>query len=296
MPTKRKDMTRPTNAKARKIEREPIKRAAQLVRFVNGIAINANEAIGQLRAEGYSTYTARMAVKYVERMTTPEIVSNTIGVSDACDWLYENCGVRVNVHNLTHEIALGNVEATIDLRTTPEALRKWVETRPGHGGKPMGKIYVFDLFGTLTRAVRKPVKVMEDQEFMPGVMVCCAYLRDRGHKLAIASNQGAVAYGILTVEQARKLVEDTAEAIGASAWRVCPHHPDGDVAPFNKVCGCRKPNPNMLRSIQSSLVTFNGQKRPLVYVGDTAADEETAINAGAEFERADAFFRRFVAK
>jgi len=250
-------------------------------------------------AAGYSRYVAEQAVVLARRMAAPEIISNTMNSVDAAEWLKVELGVTLGggYIDLNHNMALGKIKATADLRTTPEELRAWAENRQGPGSK-MATLYVFDLIGTLVKPVKKPVKGIDDVEFLPGVETMCLYLRDKRCDLAIASNQGGVAYGHLTFEQAQQLIKDVCKALDIGQWRMCPHHPDGTVKEYSKSCRCRKPKPNMIKSIReaNAYYTWKGQFRPCVYIGDTDIDKQTAENAGIEFVLARDFFRKFVTK
>ena len=300
MPNQRRNENIFTGPVIAKKVKEPVNvRAMELLEVANGVAINENAVRRVLMGEGYSRYVAEQAVTFARRMASPEIVSNTMNAVDAAAWLKEELGITFSQGyiDLTHKLALGVIPATADLRTTPEALREWAENRRGPGNK-MATLYIFDLVGTLVKPIKKPVKGITDVEFLPGVETMSRYLRDRRCDLAIASNQGGVAYGHLTFEQAEQLIKDVCKTLDIGQWRMCPHHPDGTVKEYSKSCRCRKPKPNMIKSIReaNAYYTWKGQFRPCVYVGDTEVDRQTAENAGVEFVWAKEFFRKFVTK
>ena len=64
--------------------------------------------------------------------------------------------------------------------------------------------------------------------------------------VVVVTNQSGIARGMLTEERLAEIharIDDLLRAGGASvaAYYYCPHHPDGTVARFSKVCDCRKP-------------------------------------------------------
>ncbi len=149
-------------------------------------------------------------------------------------------------------------------------------------------LIVFDKDGTLIASYgRRPANTLREQVFLPGVLAKCARLRAAGHTLAVASNQGGVAYGILSRADARALVRDVARRIGASAWRCCPHHPGGRVAEYTVECNCRKPKPGMILDIMYKL---GFERSQTIYIGDQESDAQAAAAAGVRFISAHEFF------
>ncbi len=129
---------------------------------------------------------------------------------------------------------------------------------------------------------------------LPGVYDRIAALREAGHKIAIASNQGGVAWGFISLEQADALIRDIAAKIGgADTYRFCPHDPRAAGKPNSRPeyavdCACRKPKPGMLIAIMQSLGVSPAET---VYVGDSPDDEQAAQAAGVHFVSAQQFFR-----
>lgn len=149
-------------------------------------------------------------------------------------------------------------------------------------------LYIFDKDWTICypKDGGKFINKVEQQVLMPGIAEACAYLKAEGHKLAVASNQGGVAYGIMSAEEAQAIVEHAARLIGADAYKFCPHHPDGNNE-YAIACACRKPAPGMILDLADFLDTPLDE---VVFVGDMSSDEEAAKNAGVEFVWADSFF------
>jgi len=145
-------------------------------------------------------------------------------------------------------------------------------------------LYVFDKDNTLVSGMgNRPANTPDEQTLLPGVAEKISELRARGHHIAIASNQGGVAWGFITMERARELMIDCAEKIGGANYEFCPHD-DRKNAP----CGCRKPRPGMLINLMRKTGCLPAET---VMVGDQDTDRQAAEAAGAHFEWAQEFFR-----
>ena len=156
--------------------------------------------------------------------------------------------------------------------------------------EPRIKLYVFDADGTLRRSTvpgqpcpNKP----GDWELIPGVRERLAQVDwgPQGARFGIATNQGGVGLGYLTLAVARGMVVETArQAFGfpppPGSIEICPH------APYLK-CPCRKPNPGMLHALMRR---FSARPEETLFVGDMDKDEEAARRAGTRFEWAQDFF------
>lgn len=157
------------------------------------------------------------------------------------------------------------------------------------------KFFIFDKDGCLCPGVVEKngkshcPNTLEQQEYFPGVRETCDELRAEGHVLAIASNQGGVAFGIFGSEEAELLVMAAAGYIGASGYRVCFFHPKGKVEPYNVESYNRKPNPGMLESLMHE---FGFLPQDTIMIGDWDTDKQAAEMAGCQFEWAHVFFGR----
>lgn len=158
-----------------------------------------------------------------------------------------------------------------------------------------GKLIIFDKDQTLVKSVEgKNGKThapnrLEEQTYFDDVSAKCESLRADGAVLAVASNQGGVAFGIFPADEAELLVSTAAAYIGAAAYRVCFHHPQGRVSPYNIDHPNRKPGAGMLLELMSELGFTPDQT---VMVGDWATDKQAAEAAGCAFEWANDFFQR----
>ena len=80
-------------------------------------------------------------------------------------------------------------------------------------------LYIFDKDGTICQPNdgSKFINKIEQQELIPGVSEKCSSLISQGHHLAIASNQGGGAFGIMSANEAEAIVCDAARLIKANA-------------------------------------------------------------------------------
>ena len=152
------------------------------------------------------------------------------------------------------------------------------------------RLLIFDADDTLRRttiAGKWCPDGPEEWELLPRVRdVLSAISWDRdGYSIGIASNQGGVAGGYLTRENANRLLVDmVVRAIGYLPLRnyieLCTCGPLAN-------CQCRKPAPGMLLRI---LEQSGGPADQALFVGDSEEDREAAKRAGVDFSWAEDFF------
>ncbi len=162
-------------------------------------------------------------------------------------------------------------------------------------------LYIFDKDKTLLRPVRRwllfsrsPDKP-EEQVLKDGVYEKIASLRAAGHQIAIATNQPAVAHGLITLDQAEALVDNCAQKIGGvSTWRLSPYAPHardrlkGKPNPYAREDITRKPHPGMLLQIMKEL---DISPEDTFMIGDKKVDKKAAQAAGVEFVDEKKFFK-----
>lgn len=117
----------------------------------------------------------------------------------------------------------------------------------------------------------------EDLELLPGAAEGIARLRRAGFRIAVVTNQSAVARGLTdmaTIERIHERLRALLEEHGAvlDAIFVCPHHPD-----FGPACECRKPAPGL---ILRALAEWSLDPRACWTVGDQLRDLEAGRAAG----------------
>jgi D-glycero-D-manno-heptose 1,7-bisphosphate phosphatase len=163
------------------------------------------------------------------------------------------------------------------------------------GGRGEYQLVIFDADGTLVRpkSGKDFREHADDWELLPGRLCACQGLQANGVKLAIASNQGGVAFGYLAEPAIRQALHDLGADIGAHMVRFCPFHPDGTLLQYRCDSADRKPSPGMLQAVMNQLKI---PSEHTLFVGDRSEDEGAAKAAGVAFQWADTFFAPFVAQ
>jgi D-glycero-D-manno-heptose 1,7-bisphosphate phosphatase len=85
----------------------------------------------------------------------------------------------------------------------------------------------------------------------PGAREALRILAELDLPLYVISNQSGVALGKFSIDaldivekRLHELVRDCGAMLTGIYW--CTHHPEGNIAPHNRACDCRKPAPGML--------------------------------------------------
>ncbi|RCW44624.1 HAD superfamily hydrolase (TIGR01509 family) [Halopolyspora algeriensis] len=105
-----------------------------------------------------------------------------------------------------------------------------------------------------------------------GVREALETLRNRGIAIGVVSNQSGVARGLIDEHQLRTVNDEVERHLGPfGTWQVCVHGEDDG-------CACRKPAPGLITRAARALGVPAGS---CVVIGDTGADVQAAIAAGA---------------
>ena len=154
------------------------------------------------------------------------------------------------------------------------------------------RILFLDRDGTLNRSPtgRPPNDVSEVELLTNVASTLTAYVAE-GWRLVIVTNQGGVAFGYLSEDEAWAIHQAVLDRLPGpvDASYLCPHHPLGDVPPYNVECPRRKPNPG---AILDALAHFGAHPRNCLFVGDMESDHQAAVAAGVSFRWAHDFFGR----
>ncbi len=145
----------------------------------------------------------------------------------------------------------------------------------------MNKAIFIDRDGTLIQEVGY-LKMLEDLRFTFRAMDALSIFKDLGYLNIVVTNQSAIARGILSPKELKKIHQKmTVLALEEGGVIddifVCPHYPEGRMAPYNVECECRKPKPGLI------LAARDKKKLNLdecFVVGDKYSDIELARNAG----------------
>jgi D-glycero-D-manno-heptose 1,7-bisphosphate phosphatase len=124
---------------------------------------------------------------------------------------------------------------------------------------------------------------LEQIELFPWSVEAIRLLKDAGYAVVIVTNQAGIARGFFDeafVQSAHAHLDGMLREQGAvvDGYYYCPHHPDGTVERYRLRCGCRKPEPGMVRQAAADLGL--DLSRSFV-VGDKWLDIGLAQNAGA---------------
>jgi D-glycero-D-manno-heptose 1,7-bisphosphate phosphatase len=126
-------------------------------------------------------------------------------------------------------------------------------------------------------------------KLLDGVPEALIELRELGYKLIVASNQSAVARGIIT-EKVLAQIHDRLQQLlaekGASIDRIyyCPYHPEGAVAKYRQESDWRKPKPGMLLAAAKEM---DIDLRESWMIGNSDRDIEAGARAGCKTIRID---------
>lgn len=126
-------------------------------------------------------------------------------------------------------------------------------------------------------------------ELLDGVPEALIELKELGYQLIVASNQSAVARGIVT-EKVLAQIHDRLQQLlaekGASIDRIyyCPYHPEGAVAKYRQESDWRKPKPGMLLAAAKEM---DIDLRVSWMIGNSDRDIEAGARAGCKTIRID---------
>ena len=139
-----------------------------------------------------------------------------------------------------------------------------------------------DRDGTLIKE-RGYLSKLEDIALFAETPAALRRLREAGFALVLVTNQAGIARGYFDeafVQKAHRYLGEmlAAEGIVIDGYYYCPHHPDGLVAEYSRVCRCRKPAPGMVEQAARDLGLDIDRS---FVVGDKWLDVELATNAGA---------------
>jgi D-glycero-D-manno-heptose 1,7-bisphosphate phosphatase len=107
-----------------------------------------------------------------------------------------------------------------------------------------------DRDGTLT-AEGEWVTRSSELALLPFAAEAIALLSRAGYAVVLATNQSAVARGLVTEEELGEIHAHMERELARGGAKLsgiyyCPHHPTEGAPPFRRECECRKPKPGML--------------------------------------------------
>jgi D-glycero-D-manno-heptose 1,7-bisphosphate phosphatase len=153
------------------------------------------------------------------------------------------------------------------------------------------RLIVFDVDGTLTKTKSGATfrKTADDWEPIDGRIAKLRDLREQAFSLALASNQGGVAFGYMEEADIQRELQRTAKwfYIPEQAVFACYTHPKASIDRYRTVDDRRKPGADMLIE---AMQAYHVSAAETLMVGDRPEDEEAAKNAGCAFIWAHEFF------
>ncbi|MBI4975662.1 HAD family hydrolase [Candidatus Peregrinibacteria bacterium] len=94
------------------------------------------------------------------------------------------------------------------------------------------------------------------------------------YKVIVVTNQAGIAKGLYTEKEFMKLTDWMLKKFKEKGIKIdkvyhCPHHTEGTITKYKKVCDCRKPNTGMLKKAQKD---FNLDLKQCWLIGDHEND------------------------
>lgn len=138
-----------------------------------------------------------------------------------------------------------------------------------------------DRDGTLNREVEYLARP-EQLELLDGVGPAVAALNRAGYKAVVTTNQSGLARGFFSAADLERIHQRLVDLLAVDGARLdglyfCPHHPEGTVAEYSRVCQCRKPASGLFERAAEDL---NIDLAHSVWVGDRVRDIAAAEKFG----------------
>lgn len=153
------------------------------------------------------------------------------------------------------------------------------------------RLIIFDTDSTLvtTKSGATFRKAADDWQWLPGRIEKLRELKAQGVRLAVATNQGGVAFGYLKQEDIlQALMEMTEEGgIPYAGLYVCYNMPNAKLEQYRYEDDRRKPGPGMLLE---AMQDFEATAEQTLMVGDRDEDRDAAQAAGCSFQWSHEFF------
>lgn len=120
---------------------------------------------------------------------------------------------------------------------------------------------------------------IEDVVLIKDIDVLIKWVNQKNIPVIVVTNQPSIAHGRVRfrdVNRVNRYINKLLDKKGVKIDRfyLCPHHPEGKIAEFTKVCECRKPKPGMLTQAAKD---FNLDLTKCFLVGDRDKDIEAGL-------------------
>lgn len=127
----------------------------------------------------------------------------------------------------------------------------------------------------------------EQISFMPGIIERLKAYAKKGYSFIVITNQSGIARGLFTMAQMNRfhhVLRSRLKKHGISLLDLyaCPHHPQGSVKPYARLCDCRKPRPGLLlKACKEHRIDLSRS----LFLGDKESDWQAARAAGVKAVR-----------
>lgn len=118
---------------------------------------------------------------------------------------------------------------------------------------------------------------VEELRLFPYTVECIRKIRQKGYYTIVITNQSGVARGLFTEEKLREMNDYLLKQTNVDAIFYCPHHPEGKIEKYRKMCDCRKPGTGMF---EAACREFTIDMPNSYMIGDRASDIAAGQKAG----------------
>lgn len=125
-----------------------------------------------------------------------------------------------------------------------------------------------DRDGVLTKE-KSYICTVKDMEIFSYAGECIQQIKNKGYYAIIVTNQSGIARGLFTEDDIQKMHLYLKQETGVDAVYYCPHHPEGKIQKYRKICQCRKPETGM---IEQACRDYSIDMDKSFMVGDRAGD------------------------
>ena len=133
-----------------------------------------------------------------------------------------------------------------------------------------------DRDGVLTKE-KSYVCTVEELEIFSYAFECVQQIKNKGYYTIVVTNQSGIARGLFTEVDLHKIHVYLKQETGVDAIYYCPHHPEGKIQQYQKICHCRKPGTGM---IEQACSDYRIDMNRSFMIGDRAGDIIAGQKAG----------------
>lgn len=144
------------------------------------------------------------------------------------------------------------------------------------------KAVFLDRDGTIIRKVKKDITKTSQLRLYHDASTALKILQQNGYKLIIITNQSLIARGLIPESKLNYIHKYLKKLLAKKRVKIdsiyyCPHHPEGIIKRYRRICNCRKPQAGLLRKAMGD---FNIEPSQSFFIGDSLKDMQAAKKAG----------------